>query len=178
MKILESFSDESRTFGERIKTLRSDNQMTQGKFRAVTTLTQSQISLIETGKSNFTFETIVKLAIGLQVEIAYLFDYENNNGTVIKKVSLAFDKRLRSEKIKFGTRIMKLCSHRKQKQDELAILANIDPGDLSRYINGDKNIEFYTIYRIALALEVLLFDLFDYNGPLPDNSKFKGKLKE
>lgn len=176
MKILGSFDEACRTFGERIKTLRAAKGITQGKFRILTTLTQSQISLIETGKSNFTIETIVKLATGLQVEISYL--YEDNNKLPAKRIIRVFDERVKYEKVKFGARILRLCNHRKQTQDELAILANIDPGDLSRYINGEGNIEFYNIYRISEALEVSLFDLFNYDGNLPDNSNFRGKLKE
>lgn len=80
------------------------------------------------------------------------------------------------KKKNFGKRVEELCSHRKLKQDELAILASIDAADLSRYINGETNIEFFSIAKIAEALEVRMFDLFDYEGPLPDNRGFRGKF--
>ncbi|WP_315821291.1 helix-turn-helix transcriptional regulator [Paraflavitalea speifideaquila] len=40
-------------------------------------------------------------------------------------------------------------------------------GKISKIENGLVNMEFYTIARMADALEVEIMELFNYDGPLP-----------
>lgn len=78
------------------------------------------------------------------------------------------------ELIKLGERIRQIRKHRKLKLLQLEVLSGVNDSDISRYERGKENIEFITIHKLARALEVEIRDLTDYDGPLPDNSKFKG----
>lgn len=78
------------------------------------------------------------------------------------------------ELVKFGARLKQIRKHRKLKLLDLEVLSQINDSDLSRYERGKENIEFITIFKLAKALEVEINMLTDYDGPLPDNSSFKG----
>ncbi len=60
----------------------------------------------------------------------------------------------------------------------MEILSGIQDSKLSRIERGLENIEFHTIFKIAKALQVKVIEVFDYNGPLPDNENFKNPLKK
>ena len=75
---------------------------------------------------------------------------------------------------KLGIRIRQLRKHRKLKLLDLEVLSGINDSDISRYERGKENIEFITIFKLAKALEVDVKFLTEYDGPLPDNTKFKG----
>ena len=176
MNSSEDFSNQIDLFGKSIKKLRSVLKLKQRDLRNRSKLTQSQISIIENGKGNFTLETILKVSSAFAIETCYFFNCKDNTERQFKKINTSFELRFEQERKKLGIRILQLCKHREQKQDELAILANIDAGDINNYIKGEENIEFYTLIKIATALEVDMFCLFDYDGKLPDNSTFKGKI--
>lgn len=180
MTIEQKYQSEIKLFGKQIKELRKAKNLTQNQLKAVSGITQSQISLLEKADTdpNPEFETLVKLATGFKVQIVALFAYSTKQRiSPFRKKYQSIEHRAEFEKKQFGKRIEELCKHRKLNQDELAILARIDAADLSRYINGEGNVEFFNLVRISEALEVRIFDLFDYNGSLPDNKGFKGKLK-
>jgi DNA-binding Xre family transcriptional regulator len=75
---------------------------------------------------------------------------------------------------KLGKRIQQIRKHRKLRLLDLEILSGVNDSDLSRYERGKENIEFQTIFKIAVGLEVEVKELMDYGGPLPDNENFKG----
>jgi transcriptional regulator with XRE-family HTH domain len=79
---------------------------------------------------------------------------------------------------KLGKRIRQVRKHRKLRLLDLEILSKVNDSDLSRYEQGKGNIEFQTIFKLAKALEVDVKILLDYDGPLPDNSNFKGLGKK
>ena len=62
-------------FGKRIRELRRERKLTQAQLAERVELSINYISQIETGVASPTFETIVKLAEGLGVEIKQLFDF-------------------------------------------------------------------------------------------------------
>ena len=78
---------------------------------------------------------------------------------------------------KLGMRIKIIRTHRKLRLLDLEVLSGINDSDISRYERGKENIEFLTIYKLAKALEVEVYVLTDYHGPLPDNKNFKGLNK-
>jgi transcriptional regulator with XRE-family HTH domain len=78
-----------------------------------------------------------------------------------------------SELVRLGNRIKAIRKHRKLTLLELEMLSGINDSDLSRYEQGKENLEFFTIYKLAKALEIEVSVLTDYDGLLPDNSKFK-----
>ncbi len=75
---------------------------------------------------------------------------------------------------KLGIRLRQLRKHRKLKLLDLEVLSGINDSDISRYESGKENIEFITIFKLAKALEVEVKFLTEYDGPLPDNARFKG----
>jgi transcriptional regulator with XRE-family HTH domain len=64
------------------------------------------------------------------------------------------------ELTKLGEQVRRLRLLRGMTQVDLALKCNVDNGDISRIENGRKNIEFYTIVKLAEALAVHLNDLF------------------
>jgi DNA-binding Xre family transcriptional regulator len=75
---------------------------------------------------------------------------------------------------KLGKRIQEIRKHRKLRLLDVEILSGINDSDISRYERGKENIEFQTIFKLAMALEVEVKVLLDYDGSLPDNESFKG----
>lgn len=177
MKIEERFTKEARKFGIRVKELRKEVDLNQAELGRSIGLTQPQISNIEKGTSNFEFVTLVKLANGFNVSLAVLFDYDNTQH--FRKLTKQQDikLRLKSEKQKLGNRLLELIEYRATKQDDLAVISDIDAGDLSRFINGEHNIELFNIVKIAEGLKIELIELFYYKGGLPKSKDFKGLVK-
>jgi transcriptional regulator with XRE-family HTH domain len=179
MTIEQKYQAEIKLFGNQIREIKKAKNLTQKQLKALCGIRQSQISLLEkaTQNPNPAFDTLVKLAYGFKTHIASLFAYSPKQAQLpFRKRYSSIEDRTQAEKKEFGKRVEELCEHRKLNQYELAILAKIDAADLSRHINGQGNIEFYNVLKLALALEVRMFDLFDYNGSLPDNRGFSGKL--
>jgi transcriptional regulator with XRE-family HTH domain len=73
---------------------------------------------------------------------------------------MEFEKRHTEELILLGKRIRHFRKLKKLTQVDLELLCKIDNGDISRIENGRKNLEFYTIVKLAASLEVNLQDLF------------------
>ncbi|MBS1598173.1 MAG: helix-turn-helix transcriptional regulator [Bacteroidetes bacterium] len=63
---------------------------------------------------------------------------------------------------KFGKRVRQLRNNQKLTLLEMEVRTNINNGDLSRIENGKTNIEFFTIAKIAEALNVPLLELFSF----------------
>lgn len=70
------------------------------------------------------------------------------------------------ELVKFGEQIRRYRLLKGMTQVDLALKCNVDNGDISRIENGRKNLEFYTIVKLAEALDIQLNDLFP-NGTEP-----------
>lgn len=80
-----------------------------------------------------------------------------------------FDKEIE----KLGQRIREIRKHRKLTLLDLEVGIGIANGDLSKIERGLQKVEVLTIYRIAKGLNVEMKALYDYDGPLPDNSAKK-----
>lgn len=59
-----------------------------------------------------------------------------------------------------GKNIRKFRKRKSLTQLDLEVKCGVDNGDISRIENGRKNLEFYTIVKLAEALEVELHELF------------------
>lgn len=70
------------------------------------------------------------------------------------------EKRFDKEMAAFGERVRDLRNERGWSQEDLADESKIERGDISRLENGKKNIEFYTIVKLAIAFQVELSDFF------------------
>jgi transcriptional regulator with XRE-family HTH domain len=64
------------------------------------------------------------------------------------------------ELIEFGKKIRSYRKKMNITQVDLELKSGINNGDISRIESGQKNIEFFTIVKLAEALEVELSDLF------------------
>lgn len=70
------------------------------------------------------------------------------------------EKRYKSEVKAFGKRVKSIRIKMGLSQLDLELESGISRTEISRIENGLKNIEFYTIVRLAVALDVKLNDLF------------------
>ncbi|HTC00330.1 MAG TPA: helix-turn-helix transcriptional regulator [Ferruginibacter sp.] len=70
------------------------------------------------------------------------------------------EKRYKIEVIAFGKNLRKLRLKKKLSQLDLEIQSGINRTEISRIENGLKNIEFFTIVKLAAALEVNLIEFF------------------
>ncbi|TXI88689.1 MAG: XRE family transcriptional regulator [Chryseobacterium sp.] len=77
-----------------------------------------------------------------------------------------------------GKRLRALRKARNLRLLDMEVLSGIQDSKLSRIERGLENIEFHTIFKLAKALQVKVIELFDYDGPLPDNANFKNPLKK
>jgi transcriptional regulator with XRE-family HTH domain len=68
--------------------------------------------------------------------------------------------RYTQEKINLGKNIKALREAAELTQLDLEIRSGIDRGDISKIENGKKNIEFITIVKLAVALQVDLHQFF------------------
>ena len=66
----------------------------------------------------------------------------------------------KEELIKLGKRIRELRKAMNKTQLDLEFDCKINHGDISRIENGQSNLEFFTIVRLAVALKVKVTDLF------------------
>ena len=71
------------------------------------------------------------------------------------------EKRYKIEVEKFGTKLKFLRRKRGFSQLDLEIQSGINRTEISKIENGLKNIEFMTIIRLAVALDVEISDLFE-----------------
>ena len=71
------------------------------------------------------------------------------------------EKRYKIEVEKFGTKLKSLRRKRGFSQLDLEIQSGINRTEISKIENGLKNIEFMTIIRLAVALEVEISDFFE-----------------
>jgi len=60
----------------------------------------------------------------------------------------------------FGKKIRHYRKRNNLTQVDLELKTGINNGDISRIESGQKNIEFYTIVKLAEALDVEIIDLF------------------
>lgn len=79
------------------------------------------------------------------------------------------EERYSYELAEFGKHVRHFRKMKGLTQVDLEVVCKINSGDISRIENGQKNIEFITIVKLADALQVELFKLFDPQE-LVDNS--------
>lgn len=169
MTIEARFTKETKTFGKRVAELRKATGKKQENIAIPVGLTQSQWSLIERGKANFTLYNLVKIAFALEANLSVLFDYNSN--VKYRKIpqKKSIDERFKYEKNNFSQRVLTIIHMRNISQDDFALDIEMDPGDLSHFLNGEHNIEFFNIVKIAEGLKVSVLELFSYKK-LPPKS--------
>jgi transcriptional regulator with XRE-family HTH domain len=71
-----------------------------------------------------------------------------------------FEKRYSQEIVEFGERLRNIRELKKMTQLDVEITSGINRTEISRIENGQKNIEFTTLVKLALALDIELIDFF------------------
>lgn len=74
--------------------------------------------------------------------------------------SIMFEKRYNSELVKLGQRIKDIRKGGGLTQLDLEVKTGITRPDISKIENGLKNIEFYTLIKLVVALDVDIETLF------------------
>ena len=70
------------------------------------------------------------------------------------------EKRYKTEIEAFGARLKELREEKGLTQLDLEIQSGINRTEISRIENGQKNIEFLTVVKLAVALDIDLKDFF------------------
>lgn len=72
------------------------------------------------------------------------------------------EKRYNAEIVLFGKRLKEIRESKGLSQLDLEIKSGINRTEISRIENGQKNIEFFTVVKLTVALELEIKDLFDF----------------
>jgi transcriptional regulator with XRE-family HTH domain len=70
-----------KAFGSRLRSIREDKRMSQEEFAEFVGISVDFLSLIERGINAPSFETIEKIAERLGVQVAFLFAFEESEGS-------------------------------------------------------------------------------------------------
>lgn len=101
--------------------------------------------------------SIKLLRKGLKCVIYHtLFFWHFRDIANVNKVEKRYDLEIKA----FGERIKGLREGKGMTQLDLEIASGIDRTEISRIENGSRNLEFFTIVKIAIALEVELSEFF------------------
>ncbi|HEX8334334.1 MAG TPA: helix-turn-helix transcriptional regulator [Segetibacter sp.] len=76
------------------------------------------------------------------------------------------EKRYEKEIVLFGRCLKKIRESKDLSQLDLEIKSGLNRTEISRIENGQKNIEFFTIVKLAVALDVEPKELFDFDADL------------
>lgn len=71
----------------------------------------------------------------------------------------------------FGQNLAEIRRNKKISQEQLAFLAEIDLGTLSKLERGVLNISIYNTYKLSKALNIKYSELFDFEFPTIKKSK-------
>lgn len=69
--------------------------------------------------------------------------------------------------LRFGQRMKEIRKYKELTLQNLEAVTGMHNSKISKIENGQVNVEFNTIARLAEALNVEIMDLFNYDGPLP-----------
>lgn len=72
------------------------------------------------------------------------------------------EKRYKKEITYFGSKVKELRENQNMTQLDLELSSGINRTEISRIENGQNNIEFFTIVKLAEALHVELLDFFNF----------------
>lgn len=71
-----------------------------------------------------------------------------------------FEQRYNAEIINFGEKLKNLRKAKKLTQLDIDVATGISRTEISRIENGLKNIEFITMVKLAIALDISLYEFF------------------
>ncbi|RYY49959.1 MAG: XRE family transcriptional regulator [Chitinophagaceae bacterium] len=77
--------------------------------------------------------------------------------------------RIRKEQVALGKRLKALRKLRNLSQLDIEVATGIPNADISRIENGKTNPELVTLIRLAIALDVPVAEIFNYERDLPES---------
>jgi len=79
------FSEVFKKIGLKIKMLRIERKISQQDFASACNFEKSNLARIESGRTNPTVATLLKISQTLDVPISKLFDFEEESGNLTRK---------------------------------------------------------------------------------------------
>jgi transcriptional regulator with XRE-family HTH domain len=167
MNFQELFEEEKINFGKKIASIANSLSLNQGQLGVRCAINRTEINRIINGKKNLEFETIIKMANGISILTKYLFDYDNQFtlDLVLRKRDLIA--RTAEEKHLLGQRLLRLRKHKSLIQLDLDLESGIWDSNISRIENALSNAKHFSLFRLAMALGISTYDLFNYEGGMP-----------
>lgn len=154
------------TVGEKIRTLRNDQKITQKELGEACGIAESTIRRYELGKLNPKYETRKKIADALGVPVFQLLPDDAPH-------TKALDKNCYS----FGDKMLAVRKEKHITQEELAKKLGISLNAVGRYERGERDPQFLTACKIAQVLDAPL-DSFVPNELKPFNDTSKINFHE
>ncbi len=71
------------------------------------------------------------------------------------------EKRYKKEIVQFGSKLKELRESQNMTQLDLELASGINRTEISRIENGQNNIEFFTIVKLAEALQINIYKFFN-----------------
>lgn len=180
MGIDESHKSASQEFSTRLKELLGKTYGSNRRLAMISGLGESTIRKLLGPDCNPTLSTLSTLGFCFGIEIKDFFS-ENNIVEIQNRESYLFDQiqsMMKKTEENLSKRIKQLLDFRNIDPATLSILAyEIDYSSTIKYIKVKENIELRTLLKLAAGFEITLYELFDYDGPMPKN-KLKGRIKE
>ena len=162
--IEDRYQEELKRFGKHIRLVRTKKGFSrQEDFGKVCGINRTQMNRIERGSANIEFETLVKLAEGSRLPLVALFDYDNAFEAVPVTEYAGLPHRIKVEKEKLGARLLQLREGLGMIQLDIEVDVGIGRSAISEYEKGKGNLEFRTLVKFIVALQVDIVDLFSYN---------------
>jgi transcriptional regulator with XRE-family HTH domain len=98
-----------KLFGARVKSIRETRNLTQEKLAEKVDMNPVYLSNIERGRENPTFNLLIKLSVGLDVDLGELFDFKHEVNSkalreLLKKYANECDD---DEKLKTAVRVVR-----------------------------------------------------------------------
>lgn len=161
------FEEEKTNFGKKVATIANLLNLNQSQLGQRCGINRTEINRLINGNKNLEFKTIIKVANGIPTLTKCLFDYTHNFtlDMLIRKRNLLT--RINEEKRFLGQRLADLRKHKNLIQLDIDLESGIWNSDISRIENALSNSKQYSLFRLALALGVTTYDLFDYDGKMP-----------
>lgn len=137
-------------------------------------LSETYIREIENGDANVTIASLAKLKTGMQTIIPYLLT-DNKRQFSEKTISKAKREDYNTVKNNVSIRLSKIVKHRGLNSGQFSSYLDMDESATNKYLNGEENPTYLMLLRFAYVLDVEVVDFFDYDGPLPNNDKYKAR---
>lgn len=123
-------------FGDRLKKLRKEKELTQAELGKVFSVSEAMISFLEENKRPPTYKLLNKIAIYFNITPEYLIGHDNIDRTI------------------FANRLKELRSEKFINQPELGGAINVSASNISKYESGDSFPGVITLFLIADFFEV------------------------